>query len=330
MKDILKLGSADGKTNVTVIGTCLHPHALLQDLLQLPGWEHHFYQAVIEFPKRTDLWKTYQTLYSDLTDPNRGATALNFYHSNQALMDAGAKLLWPEADSLPKLYAMMVDEGEASFRSEKQNEPYDPDRQWFAMKDAHYFEFVMEGTTTIGLRKAKQTYFLDRDFERVVAFHDPALAEKSGSDYGAIVVAALDRYGHIYCLDAWVERQPIERQIQQALWMHQKWGFKDLYLETNNFQKLLQTPYKLAREQAGITTLKVHSVDQHTNKLHRISTMQPDMVNGHLLFHRGLCPRFLEQLELFPTAKDDGPDALHGAWSQLRKPRGHIQITPPR
>jgi predicted phage terminase large subunit-like protein len=62
---------------------------------------------------------------------------------------------------------------------------------------------------------------------------------------------------------------------------------------------------------------------QHQNKYQRISTLEPDITNGHLLFSDSIHPRLMDQLTLFPTSYDDGPDALHGAVSQLK--RGSVQ-----
>ena len=55
------------------------------------------------------------------------------------------------------------------------------------------------------------------------------------------------------------------------------------------------------------------------SKYQRISTLEPDITNGYLLFADGIHPRLMDQLTLFPTSYDDGPDALQGAVAQLKR-----------
>lgn len=64
---------------------------------------------------------------------------------------------------------------------------------------------------------------------------------------------------------------------------------------------------------------------QHQNKEKRISTLEPLISNGHLLFAENINPLLMTQLVLFSTSHDDGPDALHGAVTQLKRGKGFIQ-----
>ena len=56
-KDIMKLGKLQGQTNITLIGTCLHPEALLPELLENPAWQTSRYQAVISFATNQAFWQ---------------------------------------------------------------------------------------------------------------------------------------------------------------------------------------------------------------------------------------------------------------------------------
>jgi predicted phage terminase large subunit-like protein len=84
--------------------------------------------------------------------------------------------------------------------------------------------------------------------------------------------------------------------------------------------------YLQAIEASSLSSLRVVGVHQHQNKYQRISTLEPDISNGHLLFAEGIHPRMIDQLTLFPTSYDDGPDALHGAIAQLKKGAVHPRI----
>ncbi len=320
-KDILKLGSVDGQANVMVIGTCLHPEALLPELLVSPGWNGRKYQAVISFAQNQALWEEWRRIYTDLTNPDRAKAAQAFYESHQAEMLEGTEVLWPEAESYLRLMQVMVNEGQASFQSEKQNDPYDPERQIFDMNRAQRFK--MEYDTSgepLGVRwlDASERFIPWRDFSPIVAFHDPSMAEGKDSDYAAIVVCAGDRYGHIYCLDAYIEKVVPSRQIEQALALHKKWGFRKLCVEDNNFQGILKHHYRDLMNRHGESFI-LSGVTQHRNKEKRIASMEPLVTNGHLLFNIDITPRLISQMQLFPTSHDDGPDALHGCVEQLRK-----------
>ncbi len=330
MKDLMKAGQTDGSTNITVIGTCLHPESLLMNLLETPGWNGRKYQAVTRFSDAKEHWKEYTVIYTNLSNPTRVKDAQAYFRVNQSAMLADTEVLWPEGDPYEQLMRMRIDEGEASFRSEKQNEPYDPDRQIFKMTEAKQFEFIIENNRLLGLRwlgGSEKVVMLDQ-FEKVVAFHDPAMAEKKESDYAAIVVCAKDYEGHIYVLDTWVERATPDGQIRKAFKLFDRWGFGTLYLESNNFQKLLNNVYREYQEQRPGKNMSVSCVTSHENKYKRISMMEPDIVRGHLLFSSTLPKRFMDQMTMFPTSYDDGPDALHGAWYQLRRRGGRVICHP--
>ena len=47
------------------------------------------------------------------------------------------------------------------------------------------------------------------------------------------------------------------------------------------------------------------------------------------MFFENMNPRLIEQLTLFPTSYDDGPDALQGAVEQLKNRYDPIRNAPP-
>jgi predicted phage terminase large subunit-like protein len=323
-KDVMKCGQVDGSTNITVIGTCLHPESLLSELLQSPGWAVQKYQAMERFSENEALWEQWKAIYTDLSNPNRQAEAQAFYEAHAEAMLSGTQVLWPSGESYLQLMRMRIDEGQASFYSEKQNDPLDPELQLFDMKLAKRHRITDDGLVWLdGSEKLVPWSAL----ERVIAFHDPALGKKPGQhsepDFAAIVVVGQDMDGYLYALDCCMEKAAPAIQISKALALQQKWNFETLYLEENHFQQLMKPLYTQAIEEAGVTNFRVVGVHQHQNKYQRISTLEPDITNGHLLFSDSIHPRLMDQLTLFPTSYDDGPDALHGAVSQLK--RGSVQ-----
>lgn len=238
----------------------------------------------------------------------------------------GTDVLWPDGESYEALMRMKIDEGDASFSSEKMNDPYDPELQIFEMERAKRFRTLWEGNTFAGvewLDGSGKVVPREKLF-RLIAFHDPALGKEPGQgkepDYAAIIVVGQTHDGCMYCLDAWIEKDPPSVQVERAFLLHKKWGFTHLYLETNHFQKLLRQTYADAARKHGRGLFGVTGVDQYQNKVKRISLLQPEIANGYLRFAEDLSPRLIEQLRLFPTVNDDGPDALQGAVAQLKKP----------
>jgi len=326
-KTVLKLGQIDDTTNIILIGTCLHVESLLSELLVNSCWQSRKYQAIERFSERTDLWDEWKARFNDLSNSNRLQDADDYYLAHETDMLAGTQVLWPEGDSYYKLMKQLVSEGQAAFYSEKQNEPYDPERQLFKMEQAKRFELEYEGHAPKAIRwlDGSGKVILWNDITKIIAFHDPALCEKpggkGGSDYAAIVVVAKDSHGYLYVLDCYLEKATPSQQIEAALALHDKWQLNALYLETNHFQSLLKAQYDQAQSgREGNSLLRVSGVHQHANKIERISaTLEPVISNGHLLFSKTLPPRLIEQLTLFPTSYDDGPDALQGAVVQLKK-----------
>ncbi|CAH8721972.1 hypothetical protein WDD9_006556 [Paenibacillus melissococcoides] len=71
---------------------------------------------------------------------NRQEDARAFYEDNKADMLEGTEVLWEEKLSYYDLMVIKISEGEASFNSEIQNDPIDPDsctfnEEWFDFWD---------------------------------------------------------------------------------------------------------------------------------------------------------------------------------------------------
>jgi predicted phage terminase large subunit-like protein len=333
-KDVLGALEPDGSGNVIFCGTVLHAESLLATFLKKPGWLSVKFQSIINWPERVDLWDEWGRLYSDLSTPkdDREAIAQQFYQDNKTQMEQGAKVLWPGGEPLIQLMEYKIQNGLASLYSEKQNDPYDPDKQLFNPDNVARFAIERIMPT---LTNAQPGYWIINGNRRIhssklntVIFHDPAMAEAKKSDYAAIVVCAQDDDGYVYVLSAWVERAAPSVQIAKALDLVELWGADEIFLESNGFQGLMRGPYQEAiKERTDLKGLYLTGVTQHQNKQKRISTLEPYFANGWILFHNELSPVFIDQLRQFPTGHDDGPDALQGAVSRLRLPIGGVMIT---
>lgn len=303
--------SGDDYTDIVYIGTLLHYDSLLAKTLTNPAYRSIKYKAVIQFSQADDLWQQWESIFTDLANDDREADALAFFQAHKAAMLEGTQVLWEEKLSYYDLMVMRVSEGEASFNSEEQNEPINPDDCLFMEE---WFEYYNEA----------EINFCDPVFD-FFGFIDPSLGKTKRSDFSAIVTLAKHRSsGYMYVVDADIERRHPDRIIADVLakerWLRASFGhgYRKLGAETNQFQWFLKEELAKASAKAGLY-LPIEEVQQTSDKVMRIQTLQPDVKNKYIKFNRRH-KRLLEQLTQFPMgAHDDGPDALEGARSIAKR-----------
>ena len=308
-KAVSKCG--DDYTDIVYIGTLLHYDSLLAKTLANPAYRSIKYKAVIRFSQADDLWQQWETVFTDLSNDDREADALAFFQAHKTAMLEGTQVLWEEKLSYYDLMVMRVSEGEASFNSEEQNEPINPDDCLFMEE---WFDYYNEAEVNFG----------DPAFD-FFGFIDPSLGKTKRSDFSAIVTLAKHKgSGYMYVVDADIERRHPDRIIADVLakerWLRASFGhgYRKLGAETNQFQWFLKEELAKASSKAGLY-LPIEEVQQTSDKVMRIQTLQPDVKNKYIKFNRRH-KRLLEQLTQFPMgAHDDGPDALEGARSIAKR-----------
>lgn len=308
-KAVSKCG--DDYTDIVYIGTLLHYDSLLAKTLANPAYRSIKYKAVIRFSQADDLWQQWETIFTDLSNDDREADALAFFQAYKTAMLEGTQVLWEEKLSYYDLMVMRVSEGEASFNSEEQNEPINPDDCLFMEE---WFDYYNEAEVNFG----------DPAFD-FFGFIDPSLGKTKRSDFSAIVTLAKHKgSGYMYVVDADIERRHPDRIIADVLakerWLRASFGhgYRKLGAETNQFQWFLKEELAKASAKAGLY-LPIEEVQQTSDKVMRVQTLQPDVKNKYIKFNRRH-KRLLEQLTQFPMgAHDDGPDALEGARSIAKK-----------
>ena len=308
-KAVSKCG--DDYTDIVYIGTLLHYDSLLAKTLANPAYRSIKYKAVIRFSQADDLWQQWETIFTDLSNDDREADALAFFQAHKTAMLEGTQVLWEEKLSYYDLMVMRVSEGEASFNSEEQNEPINPDDCLFMEE---WFDYYNEAEVNFG----------DPAFD-FFGFIDPSLGKTKRSDFSAIVTLAKHKgSGYMYVVDADIERRHPDRIIADVLakerWLRASFGhgYRKLGAETNQFQWFLKEELAKASAKAGLY-LPIEEVQQTSDKVMRIQTLQPDVKNKYIKFNRRH-KRLLEQLTQFPMgAHDDGPDALEGARSIAKR-----------
>lgn len=312
LKAVSKAG--DDYTDIIYIGTLLHYDSLLAHTLTNPGYQAIKYKAVLSFSAASDLWDTWETIYTDLSNLNRATEALQFYNEHKTVMLTGTAVLWEEKLSYYDLMVMRVSEGESSFNSEMQNEPINPDDCIFLEE---WFDFYNDA----------EINFNDKSYD-FFGFIDPSLGKSKKSDFSAIITLAKHKEsGYMYVLDADIERRHPDRIISDVLekerWLRKTFGrgYKKLGAETNQFQWFLKEEIVKASAKAGLY-LPVEEIQQTSDKIMRIQTLQPDIKNKYIKFNKKH-KRLLEQLYHFPMgAHDDGADALEGCRTLAKKTKG--------
>ena len=202
LKAVSKAG--DDYTDIIYIGTLLHYDSLLAKTLNNPGYKAIKYKAVISFSNEEDLWKEWEEIYTDLSNENHEADAREFFERHREKMLEGTEVLWEEKLSYYDLMVMRLTEGEASFNSEEQNEPINPEDCIF---NPEWFEFYNEA----------EIDFKNRDF-LFFGFVDPSLGKTKHSDFSAIITLAKHKVsGYMYVMDADIERRHPDKIIGDIL-----------------------------------------------------------------------------------------------------------------
>lgn len=297
--------AGDTYTDIMYIGTILHYDSLLNNTLQNPRYKTKKYRAVISEAIRTDLWEEWERIYINLFNPDHEADALAFYKAHKREMLLGTEVLWPEKLSYYDLMEIKLSEGAASFNSELQNDPIDPENATFNEEWFDYYE-------------PELVNFKDPEFILIGA-NDPSLGKNKKSDTSSIISLALStKTGYIYVVDASVERRKPDIIIEDIFEINRRLkrdygkGFYKFGVETVQFQYYFKEVMAARSAEQG-EYLPIEEIQSTINKILRIESLQPVIRNKYLKFNRNH-KTLIRQLTEFPMGKnDDGPDGLQMA-----------------
>ena len=305
-KAVSKAG--DTYTDIVYIGTLLHYDALLANVANNPSYQTVRYQGVISWAENAALWDAWEAIYTDLTNDARQEDAREFYEANKAEMLRGTKVLWEEKLSYYDLMVIRISEGEASFNSEIQNDPIDPENCTF---QEEWFDFWDD-------EGKAQPDFAGSQFLFVGA-NDPSLGKNKKSDTSAIITIAKDtRTGYLYVLLADIDKRKPDKIIDDAIAtgkrLKREYGhpYTKFGVEAVQFQYYFAEIMRQKSAKEG-EYLPIEEINSTQNKDARIQSLQPFVKNGYVKFskkHKTL----LKQMTEYPMGKnDDGPDCLQMA-----------------
>ncbi|MCB5309223.1 phage terminase large subunit [Yersinia massiliensis] len=306
-KTVLPLGTAGGKLDVIYIGTILHYDSVLSRTLKNPLWRVARFKALIRWPDNMSLWdKWEEILRNNGADGEMLANA--YYQQHRAEMDEGAIVSW-SARPLLALMLIRARDGHATFDAEYQNDPVSGEDAIFAGEGVFHFwvnrlaEWIFYGAC------------------------DPSLGKHGASrDPSALLVGGFNRHtGILDVVEAAIRKRVPDKIISDIIELQQVYRCLVWSIETVQFQEFLRTELIKRSAIAGVP-VPARAVIPHTDKLLRIESLQPHMVNGLIRLHPSQTT-LIEQLRHFPKADhDDGPDCLHMLWALAVSGAGHFEF----
>lgn len=316
-KAVSKAG--DTYTDIMYIGTVLHYDSLLNNVLQNPRYHSKKYRAVISWSANQSLWDEWEGIYTNLFNENHEDDARKFYETNKTAMLEGVEVLWEDKLSYYDLIEIKVTEGEASFNSELQNDPIDPDNATFNPEWFDYYEPE--------LMDWKNPEYI------FIGSNDPSLGKNKKSDTSSIINLALStKTGYMYVVDASVEKRKPDVIIQDVFEMSKRLkrdygkGFYKFGVETVQFQFYFKEVMAQKSVEEG-EYIPIEEIQSTVNKVLRIESLQPVIKNKYLKFNREH-KTLLKQMQEFPMGKnDDAPDGLQMAVQLAQTVKGIVSST---
>lgn len=310
-KAVSKAG--DTYTDIMYIGTILHYDSLLSRVLVNPTYRTKKYRAVLSFATNTALWEEWERIYTNLFDEDHEANAWTFFQANEKEMLEGTQVLWEEKNPYYKLMQKRLSEGEASFNSELQNDPIDPENADFSEEWLDYYEPEL-------MDFSKPNFLL-------VGTNDPSLGKNKKADTSTIIDLALDlNTGYMYVLGASVEKRKPDVIIDDVIETHRRYkrdlkkGYYKFGVETVQFQYFFKDVMAAKALEAG-EYIPIEEIQSIANKELRIRSLQPFVKNKWIKFNRNH-KELIKQLTEFPMgANDDAPDGLQMAVSLAQSVR---------
>lgn len=232
----------------------------------------------------------------------------------EAKTDKG-KSNFPNIYSVEDLKAKEIEVGVVLFACNYQNRPLTEGSEIFKLEDLQFYNHL----------KFEQEFIKTKKHLSWHGFIDPSLG-KSSSDYVCIITGAVPTNGYIYIEECKLVLVPPSKQTRLIADLQDRYRYKSFGIEENMFQGLLKKEIADLSAQEK-TYIKLKRVYQTKNKQVRIETAEPQ-IKRYVRFRddwKTAYPKLIHQLIHFPvTTHDDGPDALEGLLSLIKRPRKQI------
>jgi len=299
------VNTGDTYTSFLFIGTRMTEDDLLADIMNNPTYTTLFYQAVISWSEREDLWNEWEEIVTDLSNPFRLSAAETFFEKHKDEMLKGTKVLWEAKNDYYDLMLKRIEIGDDAFSKELQNEPK-------SSKDRVFQELTYFTPSELDTSK----------LEEIVMTIDPSLAKSNRSDFSAITILGKDADGYFYVLDGDCRRLKPDVLIDTVIEKLKLFSaITRIGIETVNFQALLKQQLERKLVQNGYY-IDIVEINSRSNKHSRIMSLQPMIANGYIKFNPNNKAYNQQILDYSSTAKnDDAPDSLEMAVTLIQKMR---------
>lgn len=292
---VMALGDPKGeRTAFVVVGTTVHFDSLLMNLLyKRSDFETKVYRAIIDEPKRMDLWEECRKIYIDRENPDRLADANAFYDKYKSELLNGARVLWGEVQSLYKLMRWKWDNGSKAFNTEYMNNPIDEESMVFNPQEFTYWDDAFPN---------KEFPHAEYSISMGV---DMALGKERG-DYSAITVVAKHKEtGITYVVDSYGERIKVDAFIEEVVGKAIEWEPDVVAVEAVAAQEFFADVLKAELANAGYPSYtRLKKIYSRTRKELRIEALLPSIENKTLQFSRRHS-LLLEQFERYGQGGHD-------------------------
>lgn len=303
---VLKIGTRE--TNFINLGNALHREAIGSRLEQTPGWKTRVFSSIIEWPANMGLWEQWSAILHNHDDPRAEQSAEEFFADNQAAMLDGARVLWPDWESLYDLMFMRETEGRNTFERDKQARVASVEsNEW---PDSYFDDHIWF------------EQWPERLKVRVLVLDPSKGKDARRGDYSAFIDLGIGNDGLVY-VDADLARRPTSQMVADGVAIYLRTRPDAFGVESNAWQDLLGGEFGRAFQEAGLEDTEPYTINNNTPKVVRIRKLGPLLAQKRLRFRSGSPGVLLtiSQMRDFPdkNAHDDGPDALEMAYRLARQ-----------
>lgn len=307
------LGPPDGTAKFIGVGTVLDRDDPISRAKKAIGHLVHHFRAIERLPDRMDLWERCQEIMLNEDKPaeeeasGRGEVlethelpSYRFYQANQADMDAGAEISWPQVRSLFWLMRQRAKNARA-FGTEMQGEPRsDEDKvfapvQFFVSRLSHW---IMFGGC------------------------DPSMGRGEKSDPSALVAGAWDREKkRLHVVEAAIKRRVPSKLEADLIDFQREYRCLAIAFENNNaYEHSRQTFIQAGLDHADPIALPLVGITETVDQEVRIESLEPfitDAFDPRIVFSPALT-QLLAELDSWPEKQSghhyDGLCGLYLLW----------------
>ncbi|WP_163581121.1 phage terminase large subunit [Gracilibacillus saliphilus] len=295
---IMSMG--DTYTDYIFLGTIIGEDTLINELYKYgTGWKKLFYKSVYSFSD-SPLWKEWEDIYNDLSNPNSVEDAREFFEKNKKEMLKGTEVLWEEKNDYYFLMRKKIDDGNSSFYSEQQNDPRSSSD--YAFQNITYWDSLPE------------TNEMD-----LFMFIDPSMGKSK--DFSAITILGQHKKtNYKYVVDGQLHKVKPNQLIDIIIDLCKEYPIHTLGFESTLFQEYIADDLIKQLKEEELYHVLPKKVKPRTNKHNRIMNLEPFVTRSEILFNPS-CVQYNNQVTDYNinAKNDDAIDSLQAAFELVHK-----------